>query len=151
MTRPRIGILASIGLALTLAAGPAAAQLPYTRPQTSPFNRPAISPYINMFRPGGNIAQNYFGLVRPEIQFNQDVNQLQNRQALLGAQIAAGTESQAVLPPTGHATGFQTQYRYFQTQFRGGAGLASYGGPQGARGGAQQSGGAGAARPPARR
>src|SRR5262249_23409118 len=139
MTQLRWVILLLIGGGLALDVKAARAQFPYQSPQTSPFNRPAISPYLNLFRPGGSVSNNYFNLVRPQQQFNNDFTRLSYGQAQLGQAIAAGQESQPILPPTGHAVGFGTQWEYFQTQYRAGA-LA------GARGGAGPGGHGGCAR-----
>jgi hypothetical protein len=99
----------------------------YQPPQTTPFPRPVISPYMNLFRPGGNFTQNYFGLVQPQQQFYNGIQQLRRDDAALAqglvttqAQIAAN--GQQYLPPTGSVVGFQTQSRYFMTLGRGGAG-----------------------------
>ncbi|MBY0457645.1 MAG: hypothetical protein K2V38_09930, partial [Gemmataceae bacterium] len=37
----------------------------------APIQRPPYSPYLNLLRTGGTTAQNYYGLVRPEIQARQ--------------------------------------------------------------------------------
>jgi hypothetical protein len=34
-----------------------------------PFDRPAFSPYLNMFRSGNGPVMNYFGMVRPQQEF----------------------------------------------------------------------------------
>lgn len=42
-----------------------------------PFNRPTISPYLNLFRNGGGTPiLNYYGLVRPQQQFYQQADDL---------------------------------------------------------------------------
>lgn len=48
----------------------------YNRPQTNPFGRPVISPYINLGR-GGVQAFNYYGLVQPQLQATQSFQALQ--------------------------------------------------------------------------
>ncbi len=87
------------------------AQVP---PSLNPSRRPAVSPYINLLRQGSDPAVNYYGIVRPDITFRSSINQLQQQEAVL-------TQGQqdlttAVLPATGHATGFLTQSKYFQTK-----------------------------------
>lgn len=44
-----------------------------------PFDRPAVSPYLNLFRNGrgGNPILNYYGLVRPQQEFYQQSQDLQ--------------------------------------------------------------------------
>jgi hypothetical protein len=70
------------------------------------FNRPTFSPYLNLARPGGSPALNYFGLVRPEFQFRQSIQNLQG--AVAANQQAIGTvESELTgMPATGHTTQF---------------------------------------------
>ena len=47
---------------------------PYTRPQTgNPYAQPVFSPYLNLLRRGTNPAVNYYGLVRPEIDFRNSL------------------------------------------------------------------------------
>src|SRR5262249_32261641 len=110
-------------------------------PQTSPFQRPAISPYLNLFRPGGNFTQNYFGLVQPQMQFYSGINQLQMGQFNLSRQIT-GLEAQQFPTenaiPTGMKTGFFTHQKYFMTQFQA---AGATGGTRGTTGttGSQQS------------
>jgi hypothetical protein len=137
MTQLRLVILLSAGVWLTLGGQSARAQFPYQRPQTNPFNQPVVSPYLNLFRQGAGVSNNYFNLVRPQQQFNNDFTRLSYGQAQLGQAIAAGQESQPYLPPTGHATGFGTHLKYFQTQYRAGAlaGASAIGTPGGAGGG----------------
>jgi hypothetical protein len=114
-----LACLAAVGLCLGL-GGQAAAQ-GYGRPQTSPWQRPTVSPYLNMTR-GGNQAVNYFGLVRPQQDAARSIQQLQlqqvqQQQALLGAQtfvpVSGEDPQQAGLPTTGHPVTFFNYSRYF--------------------------------------
>jgi hypothetical protein len=129
--------VAAVGLAGGMVPGEASAQF-YQRPQTTPFARPTISPYLNLFRQGGSFTQNYFGLVRPQQQYNQNIQQLQQQQNQLSqnlsatqAQVNANTQAVSSLLPTGQPVGFLTHGRYFMTLGRGGAGA-----PTAARGAA---------------
>jgi hypothetical protein len=68
---------------------------------------------LNLARPGGTAAQNYYGLVRPELQFRQSVQYLQgavtaNQQAIGGLQADA-----TGLPMTGHQIRFLDLGDYF--------------------------------------
>ena len=104
------------------------AQVIYTRPQTSPFYQPPVSPYLNILR-GGPLgpATGYYTLTRPQLQFG---NQLQNLQfGLLGLQqqqaallsggttplgLPAGTTPPGTLGvTTGHPVGFFNYGRYY--------------------------------------
>lgn len=94
-------------------------------PQIGGAQRPAFSPYLNIVRPGGGPALNYYGLVRPEVQARQAI---QNLQGTVGAnQEAIGDlqSGQTDLPGTGHQANFMTHGSYFLT---GGAPQAG-GGP----------------------
>jgi hypothetical protein len=73
---------------------------------------PPYSPYLNLLRRDAPLFQNYYGLVRPELQFRSAVRGLQaqigsNRQAITN--LEQGTE----VPPTGHRTTFLSYGNYF--------------------------------------
>ena len=98
---------------LVAAAGPVRAQPPV--PGGPAATRPAFSPYLNLARPGTAPALNYYGLVRPELQFRQSIQNLQgavaaNQQAIGGVQAEATGVS-----PTGHPTQFLNYGGYFLT------------------------------------
>jgi hypothetical protein len=86
-------------LAVSLCGQTAQAQLGYQRPITNPYQTPAFSPYLNLFR-GGNPALNYYGIVRPQEQFYnyiethqfgpQAQQTLQAQQQLLAGQTVSG-------------------------------------------------------------
>ena len=59
----------AVGVLAIVAAGSVKAQGPYQRPQTNPYGTPAISPYLNLVRPGG-AGMNYYNLVRPQVETN---------------------------------------------------------------------------------
>jgi hypothetical protein len=107
---------ALIALALVLAAGTVYAQPPVT-PQapTQPYSPPVFSPYLNLLN-RGNPAINYYGIVRPEVQAQQQLQRLQFGLARTDAEIEATTATApGLLPTTGHTVGFMTQARYFGT------------------------------------
>lgn len=121
----------SIALAALLAsAASAQAQIGvYNRPQINP--RPTVSPYLSIFR--GNPAINYFGSVRPQIEMNRQLVQLQ--QQIQGQpnlvlpvdplQQGLGTSGMT----TGHPVTFQNYSHYYGN--RGGAVAGGIGGPTG--------------------
>ena len=80
----------------------------------NPARRPTVSPYINLARPDVDPAISYYGIVRPDVGFRASIQQLQQQ----GAELAVGQQdlTTAVLPPTGHASGFQNQSKYFMTK-----------------------------------
>lgn len=101
----------------------------HAQPLGGPSTRPAISPYLNLLRPGGVSVQNYFGLVRPQQQARTALNNLQQQVGTLnksvnllesGNQVGAGVS-------TGHAFGYMTHGQYFMNM-GGGAGAGGRGG-----------------------
>jgi hypothetical protein len=110
--------------AALLVAGARAAQAQhfgsYTRPPTAPGYRPPVSPYLNILRPGGNPALNYYNLTRPQQQFGASIaqnqadllalqqQQLQQQGGDLGGQTSAG-----VGPITGHRSSFYNLGHYY--------------------------------------
>jgi hypothetical protein len=130
-------------LTLVLLSGTASAQLP--PPGANPITRPPISPYLNLLRPGSNIAQNYYGLVRPEFAFRGGIGGLQQQvdlnSQLLTTGAAAGGTGVGGVPTTGHVAVFLTTGGYFlnRTGARGGVG----GGTGGGTGVGGQAGGVG--------
>jgi hypothetical protein len=106
-------VLGAVNFLLVIAVRPAAAQPQFPSPIQS---QPAISPYLNLLRSGNSPGVNYYGLVRPQQEFRssyqqlqQDFNSQQTQPAPYGPQDTSG------LPPTGHASQFNTQGRYFNT------------------------------------
>jgi hypothetical protein len=117
-----------------LLAVPAHAQFP---PGPAGFRTPPFSPYLNLNRRGTNPAINYYGLVRPQIEFRNAIQNLQSDVSSLGAQAASGQAGVTTLPPTGHPTQFSNLSGYFplSATARGGArasGLPGGFAPQGA-------------------
>jgi hypothetical protein len=131
-------VLASFAaLGLLAAAAPGHAQFIYTPPATSPFYRPALSPYLNLALPG-NRAINYFGLVQPQIQTANQLGLLQGQllqqQGLLGNGLYGGYGAYggygygygypgAGVLSTGYGAGFQNHWAYFQNWRTGTAAL----------------------------
>jgi hypothetical protein len=85
----------------------------YTRPTTNPFNRPVYSPYLNLLRRGNSFTQNYYGLVRPQLEFQQDINRLNQQLTTVERQVATQEEAPSELPVTGHPTVFLNYAQYF--------------------------------------
>jgi hypothetical protein len=107
--------------------------------------RPAYSPYLNLLRGGGTTIQNYEGLVRPEVNFRNSLQQLDAQQALAGAQQNA-LENALTLPATGHASRFLSHSRYFLNS----AGGQGFGGQLGAPAGPAPGAAGAQAAPPSR-
>ncbi|QJW98075.1 hypothetical protein [Frigoriglobus tundricola] len=111
MTRQVSWPVAAAVAAVLLGGGAVNAQ-----PPSGFGSRPAYSPYLNLNRPGGSVTQNYYGLVRPEVQARQSVGSLQgsvaaNQQAIGGLQ--AGITAPPELPVTGHQATFLNYRSYF--------------------------------------
>src|SRR5882672_9735632 len=87
---------------------------------------PAYSPYLNLTRRGNSATANYFGLVRPELEFRgayrglqQQFNQQQNA--------ALPAVDQFGLPYTGHTATFLNTGGYFMNLSGAGAGMGAAG------------------------
>ena len=99
-----------------------------------PLNRPTVSPYVNLLR-GNGTGLNYYGLVRPELQFGQSLQQLQLG---LGGQQRRTSRGNPFggfgggLGVTGHAVVFDS---YRLGGVGGGAGFTGGGGFGGVAGG----------------
>jgi hypothetical protein len=103
--------------AIALGTGTARAQVPYSQPQLgNPYQRPTISPYLNMLRPGVNPALNYYGLVRPQVQTTRTLQTFQQELQTVAGALAPTTElgmQPNNLPTTGHRTTFYNYGTYF--------------------------------------
>jgi hypothetical protein len=117
MNRLTLTATASFTLVVFLSGGRADAQVgfPYVPPTTNPFGRPVVSPYVNLALPG-NPGINYYGLVRPQLQGINAINQLQTQYATLDQQLLTdqtlGVYGNPVV--TGHTSSFLNHYGYFQ-------------------------------------
>ena len=111
MVRFKPALFALVGF---LIAGTVHAQAPQG-PAQQPYSPPVVSPYLNLLN-RGNPAINYYGIVRPELQQQQQLQHLQFGLARTNAELDAVTTTAAGgLLTTGHTTGFMTQARYFGT------------------------------------
>jgi hypothetical protein len=119
-----------IGL-LVLLAGGASAHAQY------PNARPAVSPWLNLYRGGSTASLNYQNLVRPEMDFRGSIVALQ-QQSRANQQGITDLQTNPAGPlVTGHQAGFMTHTSYFQTLGTGGAGGTGAGfGTMGRSGGA---------------
>jgi len=106
-----VRLAAALAATAAIFASPVVGQPP--PPLSGGAPRPAYSPYLNLTRPGGGPSQNYFGLVRPELDIRNNVYQLhRDTQALA---IGLATPAQSPELETGHATGYMTHLRYYGT------------------------------------
>lgn len=113
-----------VGMLGVLAVNASLGQVPPGYPPSYNPVRPSYSPYLNLLRPG-NPAVNYYGLVRPEMETLNFLNQVERQVTRL--QNTPQTIITPGLPPTGHTVGFMNASRYFLTfeQMAGGSGSYS--------------------------
>ena len=120
MNRILLGCVLGLGLALGLSAEQATGQV-FLPKQGGPPLRPPVSPYLNLVNGfNGNTAINYYGIVRPQIDFARQLQMLQFQQqgyynpqfGVLDAEDGTmGTHS-----VTGHPTVFFNYGHYFGQQ-----------------------------------
>ena len=73
-----------------------------------------MSPYLNLLRQGSPAGVNYYDLVRPQFQFQNSIQALQQQVSSLGSQVAVGeAQSASGLPVTGHPSQFFNYSHYF--------------------------------------
>ncbi len=141
-----------------LAVGPVGSLLAQPQVPGGGARRPTYSPYLGLLAGGGrNPAFNYFGIVQPNMQAQQQFGQLQNQiqQNAQGIQslnnnLAYGVDQN--FPLTGHAATFGNLSHYYtygrgiaagssSGSFRGGSGMTGGGAGMGRPGGASTAGG----------
>lgn len=99
---------------------------------------PAVSPYLNLMRPGTPGGINYFNLVQPQMQFQSAISNLQQNQlAMIPGPTMGNTPGGLVT--TGHSVSFGNYARYFPGATGGGGlgGVGGFGGGAGPFGGLQ--------------
>ena len=95
----------------------------------APLNSPpGYSPYLNLAR-GGNAGLNYYGLVRPQLAFQNSLlglqQQVNTNQQLIATGLGGGPIGSL---ETGHSAYFLTTGGYFLSQQRPGFGGQAVGG-----------------------
>src|SRR5262245_48744940 len=106
-----IGFLCLLASGQTFGQGyiPGPGMSPYQRP-LAPYQRPAVSPYLNLLNRGAPAAINYYGLVRPQMEFRNSLYGIAQQQAL-GQQGISDLESS--LDTSGHRSLFMNHQKYF--------------------------------------
>jgi len=81
----------------------------------SPYGQsPSVSPYLNLLRPGSSTAINYYGLVRPAIDFQNAINTLEQQVTNLPLAGTGGPGSDNLSPLfTGNRPRFMNTGNYF--------------------------------------
>jgi hypothetical protein len=116
---PVIASLGLLGFAGLPHAGAQGGGYP-VRPGFGSYQRPTISPYLNLQRAGSSAGVNYYNLVRPDLYAYSSITQLQ-QQVATNQQAVTGLENAAAAPlTTGHAVGYQNHWRYFANMGRPG-------------------------------
>jgi hypothetical protein len=109
-----VAAIASVGVVGLMATGLARAQAPRPilpqSPSALPSN-PAVSPYLNLLRSGSSPAVNYYGIVRPQQQYNAALTSLEQQVAFNRVAITAAEN--AAVPSTGHPIYFLNYQRFF--------------------------------------
>jgi hypothetical protein len=109
-------LLLAAGALVTCVIGRAPAQFAPPRfGGIAPVTQPAVSPYLNLLRRDNPAYLNYYGLVRPEVEFRNSINRLQ-QQVNTNQESISNLESTTPLPVTGHPAYFLNTARYFLTQ-----------------------------------
>ena len=119
--RTFIRFTASCAIAAAFAAT-APAQLPYPQGPGMNPNGPAVSPYLNLLRGGTSAGVNYYGLVRPELQFRSAIRGLEQQVGVNQANISQMTDQRTGLPFTGHTAVFLNTGGYFMNMSGNAAG-----------------------------
>jgi hypothetical protein len=112
---PRAGFGLLVGLAIVLSGGHAFGQSPYS----NIYNRPTVSPYLNLLQSNRFGISNYQTLVRPmieqreaSIQNQANIQQLQ-QQFQSGQAAAMRRGSSGGARSTGHPSRFFTYLHYY--------------------------------------
>jgi hypothetical protein len=81
---------------------------------------------LNLLRGDVNPGINYYGLVRPELEFRRDVQGLQNQLTQGFSSVNQAIDQASGLPLTGHGVSFMNTGHYFagSAALRGGVGRA---------------------------
>lgn len=115
--------LAAAAATVAVFAAPAAAQ---PRVPLSPAtSSPAVSPYIGLLWGGAGPGLNYLSIVQPQLQFQQQANQIQQQLYQQGQQIQANNRALGAdpfLPFTGRGATFM-YYSHYYPALGGGGGF----------------------------
>ena len=140
MNRLQIGLSLTVVLGgLTAIAGPAAGQPPPRLGSAPP--PPTVSPYLNLLRGGASPGVNYYGLVRPQLYFQNSIQGLQQQAAGNLNPVVGGAADGSDLPGTGMPVQFMNHGVFFMN-LGGGFGTVQPG-RGGATGASPRIGGAG--------
>ncbi len=126
-------------LALVLIAVGGTSAFAQPQPGNSGVRSPSFSPYLNLVR-GNSPAANYFGIVRPGQQLQQQANQLQQQLSQTNQSLSSGLGGINDQLTTGRGATFGYYSHYFYNSPASGGGL---GGGRTGGGGPSLGGGGG--------
>jgi hypothetical protein len=121
---------AALAALMLLGMSQSQAQPPGRPPGSVPITQPTFSPYLNLLRRDNSAALNYYGLVRPEIEFRNSLLGLQQQVTLNRMALNQEIDPATGLPATGHTAYFLNLGGYFLNLGGGtaGSGTRSFGG-----------------------
>lgn len=130
-------------LALVLIAVGGSSAFAQPQPGNSGVRSPSFSPYLNLVR-GNSPAANYFGIVRPGQQLQQQANQLQQQLSQTNQSLSSGLGgiNNQLTTGRGATFGFYSHYFYNSPASGGGLGGVRSGGANFGSGGFAGGGGA---------
>src|SRR3954471_10368722 len=99
-------VLAAFGMSVSPGPQATLAQAPPPRPAINTTARPTVSPYLNLLRGGQSTALNYYNLVRPQFDFQNSINTLQQEVTSNQQSISQLGQANNTLPDTGHPVQF---------------------------------------------
>lgn len=110
--------LATLGICFCFTSEASAQRPSYSPPSASAsanvFNRPTVSPYLNLLRGG---AGGYQSLVRPLVDNGQanrrNAQQIQQLERNAGRTRAGRSSGSQTIAPTGHSTAFRNFSHYY--------------------------------------
>jgi hypothetical protein len=106
-------MLLTTGLLIGSQTAELQAQTPFGQQQFGRVNQPVYSPYLNLLRGGSSPVNNYYGLVRPQIDFSQSIQNLQGQ--VTSNQQAINSATGGPFPLfTGHPVYFLNTSHYLQ-------------------------------------
>jgi hypothetical protein len=88
-------------------------QSAFNRSTLGAGSRPAFSPYLNLLRRGNSTLSNYYGLVRPELDFRRADTQLRHGYGQIRGELRNQRDrhNSSNLPVSGHRVLFQSDLR----------------------------------------
>jgi hypothetical protein len=135
-TRAMLAALLLVGASDAQAQFPVRPQPPGSLPQT----QPVFSPYLNLLRRDNPGAVNYYGLVRPEIEFRNSLQGIQQQVTLNRLALNQQIDPTTGLPATGHSAYFLNLGGYFMNLTGTGTGTSQAFGATSMRGVGGQAG-----------